>query len=107
MFLSAFKESYHLLIHQVLLKKKTSDKLSAKFESAPYQIFEKKGNSVVKQSPEKVQYKRNVTEVKKFTPKEEQSANSDDGSIFFVMGKRQMEKLTAQLKPVVAKKEIF
>ena len=29
------------------------------------------------QSPEKVQYRRNVTEVKKFTPKEEQSANSD------------------------------
>ena len=61
----------------MLLKKKTSDKLSAKFESAPYQIFEKKGNSVVIQSPEKVQYQRNVTEVKKFTPREEQSVNSD------------------------------
>ena len=29
------------------------------------------------QSREKVQYQRNVTEVKKFTPREEQSANSD------------------------------
>lgn len=53
---------------QVLLKKKKSNKLSAKFESEPYEIIEKKGNSVVVQSPEKVQYQRNVTEVKKFTP---------------------------------------
>ena len=29
------------------------------------------------QSLEKIQYQRNVTEVKKFTPREEQSANSD------------------------------
>ena len=63
--------------NQVLLKKKKSDKLSAKFESEPYEIVEKKGNSVVIQSPEKVQYQRNVTEVKKFTPREEQSVNSD------------------------------
>ena len=62
---------------QVLLKKKKSDKLSATFESEPYEIVEKKGNSVVIQSPEKVQYQRNVKEVKKFTPREEQSANSD------------------------------
>ena len=62
---------------QVLLKKKKSDKLSAKFESEPYEIVEKKGNCVVIQSPEKVQYQRNVTEVKKFTPREEQSVNSD------------------------------
>ena len=55
---------------QVPLKKKKSDKLSAKFESEPDEIVEK-GNSVVIQSPEKVQYKRNVTEVKKFTPREE------------------------------------
>ena len=32
---------------QVLLKKKKSDKLSAKFESEPYEIVEKKDNSVV------------------------------------------------------------
>lgn len=51
----------------MLLKKKTSNKLSANFESEPYEIFEKKGNSVVIQSPEKVQYHRNVTEVKRFT----------------------------------------
>lgn len=62
---------------QVLLKKKKSNKLSANFESEPYEIVEKKGNSVVVQSPEKVQYQRNVTEVKKFTPREEQSASSD------------------------------
>lgn len=62
---------------QVLLKKKKSNKLSAKFESEPYEIVEKKGNSVVIQSPEKVQYQRNVTEVNKFTPREKQSANGD------------------------------
>ena len=62
---------------QVVLKKKTSDKLSAKFESAPYEIVEKKCNSVGIQSPEKVQYQRNATEVKKFIPREEQIANSE------------------------------
>ena len=62
---------------QVLFKMKKSNKLSANFESEPYEIVEKKGNSVVVQSPEKVQYQRNVTEVKKFTPREEQSASSD------------------------------
>lgn len=62
---------------QVLLQKKKSNKLSAKFESEPYKIVEKKRNSVVIQSPEKVQYQRNVTEVKTFIPREEQSTNSD------------------------------
>ena len=61
----------------MLQKKKESDKLSAKFESEPHEIVEKKGNSVVIQSPEKVQYQRNVTEVKTFSPREKQSANSD------------------------------
>ena len=52
--------------------------MSAKFESEPFEIVEKKDNSVVIQSREKVQYQRNVTEVKKFTLREEeQSANSD------------------------------
>ena len=55
----------------MLLKKKTSDKFSAKFESEPYEIV------VVIQSPEKVQCQMNVTEVKKFTPRAEQSASSD------------------------------
>lgn len=51
----------------MLLKKKKSNKLSANFESERYKIVEKKGNGVVIQSPEKVQYHRNVTEVKRFT----------------------------------------
>ena len=46
-----------------LLKNKKSNKLSANFESGPYEIVEKKRNSVVVQSPEKVQYQRNITEV--------------------------------------------
>ena len=61
----------------MLLEKKKLDKLSPKFESETYEIVEKKVNSVVIQSPEKVQYQRNVTEVKKFTRREEQSVNSD------------------------------
>ena len=65
----------------MLLKNKLN-KFSGKFESEPYEIVEKKGNNVViespeKESPEKVQYQRNATEVKKFTPSEEQSANSN------------------------------
>ena len=50
--------------------------MSVKFESEPYKIVEKKGNSVVIQSPEKVQYQKSVKEVKKFTPRVEQSVNS-------------------------------
>ena len=61
----------------MLLRKKKSGKFSAKFESEPYEIVEKKGNSVVIHSPEKIQYQRNVTEVNKFTPREEKSVNSD------------------------------
>ena len=60
----------------MLLKKKKSEKMSVKFESEPYKIVEKKGNSVVIQSPEKVQYQKSVKEVKKFAPRVEQSVNS-------------------------------
>ena len=41
---------------QVLLEKKKLDRLSPKFESETYEIVEKRGNSVVIQSLEKVQY---------------------------------------------------
>ena len=58
--------------NQLLLKMKKSNKLSVKFESEPYEIVEKKSNSVVMQSPQKVQYQRSVKEVKKFISREDQ-----------------------------------
>ena len=59
---------------QVLLKQKKSNKLSTNFQPEPYEIVERKGNSVVIQSPQKSQkgqYHRNVTEVKKFNTRED------------------------------------
>lgn len=66
---------------QVLLKQKKSNKLSTNFQPEPYEIVERKGNSVVIQSPQKSQkgqYHRNVTEVKKFNTREEQPDKSSD-----------------------------
>ena len=66
---------------QVLLKQKKSNKLSTNFQPVPYEIAERKGNSVVIQSPQKSQkgqYHRNVTEVKKVNTREEQPDKSSD-----------------------------
>ena len=57
--------------NQVLLKMKKSNKLSVKFESEPYEIVEKKSNSVVMQTPKKAQY-QSIKVVEKFTCREEQ-----------------------------------
>ena len=50
---------------EVLLKQKKENKLTTEFEHVPYQVIERNGNSVTVQSPGKVQYRRNVTEVRK------------------------------------------
>jgi len=42
------------------------NKLSATFEDTPYKVTNKYGNEVTVTSPEGVNYKRNVTEVKKY-----------------------------------------
>lgn len=54
----------------VLLKQEREKKLSATFESEPYTVVKKNGNSVVVKSAEGVKYKRNVTHVTKFNSNE-------------------------------------
>lgn len=49
-----------------LMKKNKENKLSATYHSDPFKVVEKNGNSVVLESKEGVQYKRNVSHVKKF-----------------------------------------
>ena len=51
---------------QVLVKQRKENKLSTTFEDAPYKVTNKYGNEVTVRSPEGVNYKRNVTEVKKY-----------------------------------------
>ena len=66
---------------QVLLKQEKSNKLSTNFQPEPYEIVERKGNSVVIQSlqkSQKGQYHRNVIEVKTFNTREEQPDHSSD-----------------------------
>ena len=49
----------------MLVKQRKENKLSTTFEDAPYKVTNKYGNEVTVTSPEGVNYKRNVTEVKK------------------------------------------
>ena len=51
---------------EVLAKQRKENKLSTTFEDAPYKVINKYGNEVTVTSPEGVNYKRNVTEVKKY-----------------------------------------
>ena len=51
---------------QVLVKQRKEIKLSSTFEDTPYKVTNKYGNEVTVTSPEGVNYKRNVTEVKKY-----------------------------------------
>ena len=50
---------------EVLLKQNKENKLSTRFEPVPYQIVGKENNSVVVESPQGAQYRRNITHVKK------------------------------------------
>lgn len=59
----------------VLLKQKKVDKLTTGFSPRPHMVIERKGNSVVIETPEKKQYKRNITEVKKFITGEDTRGN--------------------------------
>ena len=51
---------------KVLLRQQRVNKWSTPFESQPYEVINKHGNSVVIESPEGVQYKRNSTHVKQY-----------------------------------------
>ena len=50
----------------VLLEKKKENKLSPCYEKEPYQVISRYGDQVVLQSPEGVQYKRNLQHIKPF-----------------------------------------
>ena len=50
----------------VLLGQERKNKLTPTFRPEPYRVLDKSGNSVVVESPDGVQYKRNSTHVKKF-----------------------------------------
>lgn len=55
---------------KVLVKQNSEHKLSTPFNASPFKVVERKGNSVVIESDEGVQYKRNVTHLKKFNERE-------------------------------------
>ena len=53
-------------VDSVLLRQDLKNKLMPTFRPEPYRVLDKSGNSVVVESPDGVQYKRNSTHVKKF-----------------------------------------
>jgi hypothetical protein len=55
---------------EVLVRQQCIYKWTTVFENQPYQVINKHGNSVVVESPEGVQYKRNTTQVKPFQERE-------------------------------------
>ena len=62
---------------KVLLEKKRENKLSQSYESQPYSVVDKNGDQVVIRSPQGVEYKRNVTHVKKMENQEPQALSSE------------------------------
>lgn len=60
---------------KVLIKEKKKDKLSPTFCETPLEVVEKRGNEVIVKSSTGVQYRRNVTHVKKF---EEESVGVEE-----------------------------
>jgi transposase InsO family protein len=62
----------------VLVRQRKLDKLTTNFRPDQYSVVEKKGNSVVIESPQHVTYKRNITEVKKFVTPDEGNAVPND-----------------------------
>ena len=68
----------------VLVKQRKENKLSTTFKDAPYKVTNKYGNEVAVTSPEGVNYKRNVTDVKKYLkasngPDQQSTGNSVAG----------------------------
>ena len=61
---------------KVLLKQQELNKGTISFESRPYVLIDKRGNSVVVESPEGTQYKRNTTHVKLYNERKKQLSGS-------------------------------
>ena len=65
---------------EVLLKQNKENKLSTRFEPVPYQVVGKENNSVVVESPQGAQYRRNITHVKKYQTPPNLPPNKPEGS---------------------------
>ena len=61
---------------KVLLKQQRLNNWTTPFESQPYELVDKCGNSVLIESPEGTQYKRNTTHVKLYHEREKQLSGS-------------------------------
>lgn len=64
------EESNLMAGDKVLLKQPRANKWTTQFESQPYELIDKCGNSVMIRSPEGAQYKRNTTHVKLYHERE-------------------------------------
>ena len=51
---------------QVLVKQPKGNKLTTTFAAEPFQVVDKDQNSVIVESPQGIQYQKNVTHVKKY-----------------------------------------
>lgn len=58
---------------QVLVKQDRENKLSTPFNKSPFKVVKMNGNSAIVESDQGVQYKRNVTHLKKFNEREIES----------------------------------
>ena len=61
---------------KVLLKQQRLNKWTTPYESRPYELIDKRGNSFLVESPEGTQYKRNTTHVKLYHEREKQLSGS-------------------------------
>ena len=61
---------------KVLLKQQQLNKWTTPFESQPYELIGKCGNSVLVESPEGAQYKRNTAHVKLYHEREKKLRGS-------------------------------
>ena len=66
---------------KVLIKQNRENKLTTTFAKQPYQVISKEGNSVVVESPQGVQYQRNVTHVKKYLTTSEHPQGEEDKEV--------------------------
>ena len=61
---------------KVLLKQQRLNKWTTPFESQTYELIDKRGNTVLVESPEGTQYKRNITHVKLYHEREKRLRGS-------------------------------
>ena len=101
------EESNLMAGDKVLLKQPRANKWTTRFESQPYELIDKCGNSVVIKSPEGAQYKRNSTHVKLYHEREkpegpEKSAphEVDVGDVASDLGEMQQSQKERDTTPV-------